>query len=201
MGKKKFDASPPICNRRNKYRGIDPLVVSIATSTARKAAGKGSMDNDDLPDLEQELILAGLKALENFDPDKGEKGALIKTAVTRRLFTLYSYRNSNGRDYRKTLSLNQEICQDGDDFATLLDMVASNGMISPATSEQINPYDQAFFNTDIRQVVSSLPAELQAIGKDIQTMSVREVAAKHNLSVGTVERRIAELRNILADFN
>ena len=201
MDKKKIYTSPPERNRRNKYRGIDPLVVLIATSTARKAAGKGSMGNDDLPDLEQELILAGLKALESFDPTKGEKGALVKTAVTRRLFTLYSYRNGNSRDYRKTLSLNQEICQDGDDFATLLDMVASNGMISPATSEQINPYDQTFFNTDIRQIISALPAELRAIGKDIQTMSVREVAEKHNLSVGTVERRIAELRNILAEFN
>ena len=73
MDKKKLDAPPPERNRRNKYRGIDPLVVLIATSTARKAAGKGSMDNDDLPDLEQELILAGLKALENFDPAKAKE--------------------------------------------------------------------------------------------------------------------------------
>ena len=185
---------------RNKYHGIDPLAVSIALNAARRAAGRGVMGIDDLPDLEQELVLAALNALQRFDPARGNRGALVKTAVTRQLIDLLRYRCKGSRDYRMTSSLNKELHSEDGEFSSLLDMVASDGTLGALTLEQINPYDQEFCNSDVRKAVSRLPVKLQTMCRDIQSMPEREVAIKNGISPGTLGRRIAEIRNILEDF-
>ena len=184
---------------RNNYSGIDPLAVSIALSAARKAIGH-SFTESDLPDLEQELVLAALNALRSFDPERGNRGALIKTAVTRQLIDLLRYRCYGSRDYRMTSSLNKELRSEDGEFSTLLDMVASDGTLGGLTLEQINPYDQEFLNSDVQKVVSRLPVKLQTLCQDMQSMPEREVAIKNGISAVTLGRRIAEIRNILEDF-
>jgi RNA polymerase sigma factor (sigma-70 family) len=185
---------------KNKYPGIDPLAVSIALNAARRAAGRGVMGIDDLPDLEQELVLAALNALQRFDPERGNKGALIKTAVTRQLIDLLRYRCNGSRDYRMTSSLNKELHSEGSEFSTLLDMVASDGTLGGFTLEQINPYDQEFTNQHIRESVENLPPPLRDLCYDLQQMPVSQVAVKRKVCPRTVRRNIMKIRQELENM-
>lgn len=200
MAKNEIEALPPPDGYRNKYHGIDPLVVSIALKAARQAVGKGVMATADLPDLEQELILAALNAMQSFDPAKGNKGALIKTAVNRELINQIRYRCRECRDYRLTSSLNLEFGSEDSEFYTLQDMVTSDGTMGSLSLEQVKPFEQEMDNSGIQEIISKLPEKLQNLCLDMQYMSVRQAAAKNGISAGTLGRRINEIRNILEDF-
>ncbi len=63
MGKRNKKSAQPINASSNTYEGIDPELVKIVKKAARKAIGKSGFTKSDLPDIEQELMLAALEAL------------------------------------------------------------------------------------------------------------------------------------------
>ena len=198
MGKKKLDASPPERNRRNKYHGVDPLVVSIACKEARMTIGKNGFKEDDLPDLEQELIIVGLRAVMNYDSVKGHPGALIKTAVRRHLINLHRYRLSKNRNWRLTSSLNQETVIDGEEVYELIDQLPERGYFGPVTSDQLTPFERKFRIQVIREALARLPPELKDLCRDLQEMSVPEIANKRKISDKVIYAKIARIRRMLA---
>jgi RNA polymerase sigma factor (sigma-70 family) len=186
--------------RKNKYDGIDKEVEKIAVKVANRAVKTSAFSENDRHDLEQELIMAGLKALESFDPEKGHKGALLKTAMTNHLDSLRRNRRRKMRDSRVTSSLNQEVIIDGEDASCLIDLLPECGCFGPVTREQINPYDNEFYLQDIRNAIQGLPDSLRMLCEDMQTMSIRQIAEKRKVSRKKLYRHIAEIRKSFAEI-
>ncbi|MDD5728837.1 MAG: sigma factor [Victivallales bacterium] len=95
---------------KNSYTGISPVVVRIARSAARRVIGKYGLTESDLPDLEQELVTAGLKVIERFDPEKGKESTFIARVIESKVLDLIIRRQAECRDWRKCRdSLNQTV--------------------------------------------------------------------------------------------
>ena len=95
---------------KNSYTGINPVVVRIARSAARRVIGKYGLTESDLPDLEQELVTAGLKAIERFDPEKSRESTFIARVIESKVLDLIKQRQTECRDWRKCRdSLNQTV--------------------------------------------------------------------------------------------
>ena len=71
---------------KNSYRGIDPELVKMVRMAAKKAVRKGGLPLDELPDIEQELMIAMLSGMKQHDPGKSSR----KTFLTMLLNVFYS---------------------------------------------------------------------------------------------------------------
>ena len=199
MGKQFEEAEDKtVCYRavRNSYRGIDPMVIRIARSVANKAIGKAGLTESDLPDLEQELMLAGLKALQYHDPAKGDGAALVKTVVTNRLKAIFKYRLMSKRDYRCCqCSLDQEIeGEDGEDTVALVEYLSASGSFGPPTSDELNAYNPIIRRLDINTAIAHLPSPLRRLCEELKIMTVNEVAEIRNIPPQALNRHMKKIR-------
>jgi len=187
---------------RNSYRGIDPMIVRIAKSNARKVIGKHGFTDSDLADLEQEFVQAGLKIMEQFDPDLGDGGGLIQAAVKHRLGSIIAYHRAGKRDWRKLASLHEELPggEDEDEGSTLIDYVASCGHLGPFDAEERNPVGQFQRCQDINAAISRLPPEYRDLCNELKFMTPDELMAKHNLSHSIFYKHLAKIRRFFLYF-
>jgi len=191
-----------VYNKRNTYRGINPLVVRIAKRMARKTIGKHGFTDFDLADLEQEFVQAGLNAIAQCEQVIGDGGGLIVTAIRARLNTILHQRYARKRDWRKLASLHEKLPggEEDDDDATLIDYVASCGHMGPFDAEERNPVGQFQRCHDINTAISRLPQKYRDLCNDLKKMPPEEVMAAHNLSPGIFYHRLAKIRRFFLYF-
>lgn len=189
-------------NKRNTYRGINPLVVRIAKRTARKVIGKHGFTESDLPDLEQEFVNAGLAILEQYAQVHGDGGGLIMTAIRSRLSTILHQRYARKRDWRKLASLHEELpgSEDYDEGSTLIDYVASCGHLGPFDAEERNPAYKQMHCQDVNAAISRLLSEYQELCEDLKSMSLDEIMVKRNLSHSVFYKYLAKIRRFFLYF-
>jgi len=187
---------------RNKYHGINPLVVRIAKSVARKAIGRHGFTESDLPDLEQELVNAGLKAMERLNPEFGNGGGLIAAAVKSRLNVILGYRYAQKRDWRKCCSLNAEIPGGGenDEATSLIDLLPSCGDFSLSDKEGRNPLLKQMRCRDVNTAIGYLPPKLREFCEDLKTMTPYEIMAQRKLNKHQFFYRLAKIRRFFLCF-
>jgi|GEM_PF-1834900 len=189
-------------NKRNTYRGINPLVVRIAKRTARKTIGKHGFTDADLADLEQEFVRAGLTALEQCEQLIGDGGGLIVTAIRSRLNTILHQRYARKRDWRKLVSLHEELpgSEEDDEGSMLIDCVASCGHLEPFDAEERNPVGQFQRCQDINAAISRLPPTYQELCEDLKSMTPDEIIIKRNIPVHLFRYRLSKIRRFFLYF-
>ena len=188
-------------NKRNTYRGINPLVVLIAKRTARKVIGKHGFTDSDLPDLEQEFVNAGLTVLEQCEQVIGDGGGLILTAIRSRLNAILHQRYARKRDWRKLASLHEELPGTEDyEGSMLIDNVASCGHLGPFDAEERNPVCQFLRCEDVNAAISRLPPEYQELCNDLKSMSRNEIMVKYNLTIDAFYHRLVKIRRFFFYF-
>ena len=189
-------------NKRNTYRGINPLVVKIAKITAQKVIGKHGFTDSDLPDLEQEFVNAGLTVLEQCEQVIGDGGGLIMAAIRSRLNAILHQRYARKRDWRKLASLHEELpgSEEDEEGSTLIDYVASCGHLGPFDAEERNPAYKQMRCQDVNAAISRLPPEYQAFCEDLKSMSRDEIMAKYNLTIDAFYHCLAKIRRFFLYF-
>ena len=199
MGKENADTAAVY---KNFYTGINPMVVRIAKSAARRAIGRHGFTESDLPDLEQELVCAGLKALERHDPERGNGSGLIAAAVKSRLNSILISRYAQKRDWRKCSSLNAEIPgrSEDEDASSLIELLPSGGNFGLPDKEGRNPSWKQLRCRDVNTAIGYLPPELQEICEDLKTMTSYEIMAERNLTHAQFYNRLAKIRRFFLCF-
>ncbi|MDD5698776.1 MAG: sigma factor, partial [Victivallaceae bacterium] len=137
---------------KNNYAGINPMVVRIAKSAARRMIGKYGLTESDLPDLEQELVCTGLKMMARFDPGKSKENTFIARVVESKVLDLINQRQAECRDWRKCRdSLNRTV--------TLLDV----GVIEKIETLECEQNSDPLLILDVTLILERLPPDLREI--------------------------------------
>jgi hypothetical protein len=187
---------------RNNYDGINPMVVRIARSAARRVIGRHGFTESDLPDLEQELVCAGLKALERLDPERGNGVGLTAAAVKSRLNSILISRYAQKRDWRKCGSLNTEIPgrSEDDETSSLIENLPSGGNFGLPDKEGRNPSWKQLRCRDVNTAIGYLPSELRELCEDLKSMTSYEIMAERNLTHAQFYSRLAKIRRFFICF-
>jgi hypothetical protein len=199
MGKENADTATVY---KNSYTGIDPMVVRIAKSAARRVIGRHGFTESDLPDLEQELVTAGLKALERLNPERGNGVGLVAAAVKSRLNALLVSRYAQKRDWRKSCSLDTEIPgrSEDDEASSLIESLPSGGNFGLPDKDGRNPAWKQLRCRDVNAAIGYLPPELQELCEDLKLMTPYEVMAERNLTHAQFYHRLAKIRRFFLCF-
>jgi hypothetical protein len=187
---------------KNSYTGIDPMLVRIAKSAARKTIGRHGFIEADLPDLEQELVSAGLKAMERFNPERGNSNGLIAVAVKSRLNAIIVHRYAKKRDWRKCCSLNAEISGRGknDEASSMIECLSTSGNSGNLNKDESNPAWKQMRCRDVNAAIEYLPPELKELCEDLKIMNPDEIMAKQNLGSSLFYKRLAKIRRFFLCF-
>src|SRR5260370_2539598 len=156
--------------RKGDQRAQEKLVVtnlSLVISVARKFMGRGVR----LEDLVQEGNYGLLKAIEHFDPEKGNRFSTyavwwIRAYITRCLKdgpSAVRRPMPNGGPPPRDLSLAAALGPDGDSDATHLDRLADEG---PGPDAQLMPSQQ---NENLRTALGKVRQRIGELASDILT--------------------------------
>ncbi|MDD5698884.1 MAG: sigma factor [Victivallaceae bacterium] len=137
---------------KNSYTGINPAVVRIAKSAARRMIGKYGLTESDLPDLEQELVTAGLKMMVRFDPEKSKESTFIARVVESKILDLIIRRQAECRDWRR--------CRDSLNRTVTLPEV---GVIEKIETIECEQNSDPLLILDVTLILERLPPDLREI--------------------------------------
>ena len=170
---------------KNSYTGINPAVVRIARSAARRVIGKYGLTESDLPDLEQELVTAGLKVIERFDPEKSKETTFITRVVESKVLDLIKQRQTECRDWRKCRdSLNQTV--------TLLDIAVIEKIETLECEQNGDP----LLILDVALILERLSPDLQEFCQVLKYYDRNEALEDSPVSRSAFSRKLQTLKNI-----
>jgi DNA-directed RNA polymerase specialized sigma24 family protein len=185
-------------NYRNNYDGIDPELVKIVKRTARRAIGKSGFTKSDLPDIEQELMLAALKGLKSRGKSVESEMAFARGIVTNQLNLLFRKQSRKMRKWqRHRLSLNVTIELDSGDPDELISLVDTDYLLRNNSCFIPDPYRDIDLAGNIKAVIETLPENFRELCEELKQKSVRELAREKKTSVKLTRREIAQVRKEL----
>ncbi|MDD5599383.1 MAG: hypothetical protein PHV82_15660 [Victivallaceae bacterium] len=151
---------------------------------------------------EQELVCAGLKALERLNPERGNGLGLVAAAVKSRLNAILISRYAQKRDWRKCSSLNAEISgrNEDEDASSLVELLPSNGNFGLPDKDGRNPAWKQLRCRDVNTAIGYLPPELRKLCEDLKTMTSYEIMAERNLTKAQFDSRLAKIRHFFLCF-
>jgi RNA polymerase sigma factor (sigma-70 family) len=182
---------------KNSYRGIDPELVKMVRKAAKKAVRKGGLSQDELPDIEQELMIAMLSAMEQHDPGKSNRKTFLTMLLKRRLSAVYRQRLRPSKKFQHNLSsLSSEIEIDGD-TCELIELVNSNHEIENNPRPESESCNNAALRMDLEGVLGKLPPDCWLICDGLKTMNITELAEYLKTTRGTLHKKLEQIRSLM----
>jgi len=181
---------------KNSYRGINKKLVAVARKTASRAVGLAGLTKSDLPDLEQELVIAMLEGMRDYDESKCKKGTFCHLVCERRLNDILRDRTRPSNRFQFDLeSLNEEI-EIEEETVELIDMVDSNGEIRDNYGPWHEPERNMALRLDLETVLKSLPPDCRMICRRLKAMTVAETAKSLKIPRRTVQRKLRIIKAV-----
>lgn len=195
-GNKRNKRKRKLLHSGNFYPGVDSAIVKIVCRTAADAIGKNGLRDQDLPDVEQEIMLAVYDGLPKHDIERSHSLRFIKllaeTAVKR---IMRRRRGYSGRVLRTMVSLNQMIDLDGD-FFELQELVNDEGQFQQANSRSaLTRYDEMLERLDAVGSLEECPEQLKRVVRALESCNVIQVAADLDIPSYTVYRMLQRCRD------
>lgn len=183
----------------NSYRGLDPELEKIVRHVAAKAIGKAGLKEHDLPDLEQELMLAALDGMRCYDQARSTRRVFVKVLLKTIMNRILRERHSaSGRTCCNLDSLNQEIELD-DEIVEIIDQVNDDGLLEqPNSQSAMQTFQNLSVKLDITIAVAGLSDELQRLCRELQKHGIIETAQALKLPLRKVYRDIQTIQNIFS---
>jgi len=179
----------------NFYHGVDPAIVKIVCRTASDAIGRNGLKDQDLPDIEQEIMLAVHHGLPKHDIERSHSLRFIKllaeTAVKRIMRRRCGY---SGRILRSMVSLNQEIDLDGEPVE-LQELVNDEGQFQQANCRSnLTRYDEMLMRLDTVGSLEECPEPLKRVARALENCNVPQIAADLGIPSYAVYRMLQRCR-------
>ena len=182
---------------KNSYRGIDPELVKMVRMAAKKAVRKGGLSLDELPDVEQELMIAMLSSMKQHDPGKSSRKTFLTMLLKRQISAVYRQRLRPSKRFQHNLaSLNSEIEIDGD-TCELIELVNSDHEIANNPRPESESCNNATLRMDLEGVLGKLPPDCWLICEGLKTMNITELAEYLNITRRTLHKKLEQIRGLM----
>ena len=158
---------------------------NISRSKARKLIGHYGFTEHDVPDIEQELLLALVKKLPYYDPEIAREATFIMRVAESRIADLIKYRQAGCRDWKQRVtSLNTPAGQTEFGVSDLVETIASenNGNSSLAL--------------DVDEFIEQLPVELAEICKLLKYYTTTEIMEIYPMSKTVFYHKLKAIKKI-----
>ncbi|GAB4165580.1 MAG: hypothetical protein Tsb006_5080 [Rickettsiaceae bacterium] len=174
---------------RNSYKGIDPFIVSTANRKAKSLIQYHCFSESDLEELQQELLIAALMSLNQYDPGKSAFRTYISRVIDNKATDLIRHRLSK---YQAELALSNNLELTFDSISEADD---------PFRASAADIINQLELSVDIERICNSLPNELADLCKLLQVMNITEIIQYTGLSRSTIHRQLKKIKMILMKYD
>lgn len=163
---------------------IDEYTTTLIRLKAYRLVGRYGFRETDAEDIEQELTLAVLVRLDQFDPQRGKFATFVRMVVEREIVGLIRKRTTLQRDYRRGRHSLDEIRDDSGNTNTA----------EPRYDDQV----QRDLGLDLAEALGELPGDLRAIAAELADAPLTQVARAHRCSRENMRRKAEQIREHLA---
>lgn len=185
-------------NYRNKYDEIDPEIVKIVRSVARRAIGKAGLTLSDLPDIEQDLMLTALSALKRLQKDAEYEKAFVSRCVKNKLKSILRKRHCKSKKwFRCCVSLNLAVELDDGGMEELINLIDTDHLLCNNSCFCADPYRDIDLAGNINSLIKKLPKNLQELCHELKNKSVLELAREKKMTRKLLSWKMRELRKEL----
>ena len=160
----------------------DPYIFQQASCRASLLVTSAGFRSDDWEDLKQEMVLDVLRRSPKFDPARGDWQGFVRGVVRNHAAVLVMRERRRAPEILGDDLMNREDASDADSL-DVLDKRASLGVV-----------DALHLSLDVRQVVESLPAHLQALAVLLVQMPVQDVCRHTGKSRSRVYQMTRQIR-------
>jgi RNA polymerase sigma-70 factor (ECF subfamily) len=182
-------------NYKNTYEGIDPELVKIVKKAAWSAVGKSGFTRNDIPDIEQELMLATLDGLKQRKEKVENEMAFAHGIVNNQLNLLFRKQNrKNKRWQRRRISLNVPVGLDSGDTEELINLVDNEYLLRNNSYFIPDSYLDLDLAGNIDVLIRELPKKLRELCEELKHKSVRKLALEKKTGVKLTRRKIGQIR-------
>ena len=149
---------------KNSYRGIDDYAAKLCKLKSIQLIGKLGITIDDLPDIEQEIMIEIVTKLPDFDPEKANKKTFIRMLIDRKIADLLQIRKAAKRGYENLiLSLNTEFEDDDGNTSEFIDEINQDDYFLRNGKSSRTNLDDLELSFDVVTIVGMLPENLRKI--------------------------------------
>ncbi len=180
---------------KNTYEGIDPELVKIVKGTARRAIGRTGLTKSDLPDIEQELMLAALAALKSMRNGADSKNAFIFRVAHNRLRSiLRSRRGKTKKHHVSCLSLNTIIGIDENEYEELISLIDDNHLIRQDFCSWNGCHLDFDLPENLNEAIGGLPENLREFCNELKNKPLKQVRRERKIPLRTAIRNIVRIK-------
>lgn len=182
-------------NYRNHYEGIDEEITRMVKKAAARAVGKAGVRKEDIPDIEQELMLTVLDGLQKFESEKSRRLCFIKMLIENRIADMLNNFSSPKRaPQHNCMSLNEQIMID-EESSELLDLLSEDSEIVRDGMVNENAISMKLgLPTEIHLALDSLPLSLRKLCMELQVLTLPEISRAGRLSRKNLLSRIERIK-------
>lgn len=182
-------------NYRNRYEGIDAEIIRMVKRTAAKAVGKAGIRKEDIPDIEQELMLTAIAGLQKFESEKSQRLYFLKLLIENRLVDILKYSSSPKRAPQcNCVSLNEQIMIDNE-ANELLDLLSDDfEIVRNGTVNEKDIFLKNALRVEVGLAIDSLLPSLQKICQALKFYSFHEIAGNKKHSKKGLRKKIRSIK-------
>ncbi len=179
---------------QNSYVGIDRYAADLIRYKAKKLAGTAGFTKDDIPDIEQELVVDLLQRMRHFNPAKAKKTTFIALIIERHILTILDFRFAQCRDWRLCqTSLNETLNDEESDTTEMIELVDSDDFLGRTDREPLEQFASEI-RIDVERAIESLSTELRKMCVRLSENTMVEIARELGIPRSTLYDRRTKLQ-------
>ncbi|QDU39699.1 hypothetical protein Mal4_40450 [Maioricimonas rarisocia] len=169
----------------------------IIRAKARRLVGHGQFRSDDIPDIQQSLTLAVLKAIDRFDRDVADWAAFISTIVERRAAKLLDRRRSRTREHRyHVTSLSSLVPDEDGNQVPLGTQIGDEHREALTGTVPACPIAEAEVVQSVRLAMRELSPEQQQLCRELSESTLTEVARARGIPRRTLRGHVQKINDV-----
>ena len=170
--------------------------LKIVKGTARRAIGRTGFTKSDLPDIEQELMLAALAALKSMRNGADSKNAFIFRVAHNRLRSILRSRQGKSKKHHVScLSLNTVIGIDENEYDELISLIDDDHLIREDFSNWNGCHLDFDLPENLNEAIDGLPEHLREFCvKSSKDKPLKQVRRERKIPLRTAIRNIVRIR-------
>jgi RNA polymerase sigma factor (sigma-70 family) len=173
----------------------DPFVRNLVRRKARQVVGRAGIRPGDVPDIEQDLLVAFLQRLPAFNPRRANLHAFATVVVNHRLANLLRDRRALKRDHSNTASLSAPIRTKDRSLVELVETVGEGAQDARTGRQPPTAEEASDLALSVAEAQAVLPDRLRAVAERLKMGdSITRIAADLGVPRTTVQHWIKQIR-------
>lgn len=185
---------------KNSYAGLDPYLVKLVRIKVHRLIGHYGYTEADRLDLQQDLMVAVLRKMKGFSPDRGKPSTYMVRIVDGAIKDIIRIRMAQRRSWSiYQASLDEESPEDlPQDPALLMDSVRSADMVGREGLD-VDEGEAAALRIDLERVLDTLPADLRAICERLKEVSLTALSRETGIPRTTLFHKRKQIHRAFAE--